>query len=144
YVESFARPGGNITGFVFFEPAMVGKWLGVLKEIAPALLRVGFMVNPEVSPHYQNYFSVFTNVSPRFKVEAISCFVRRASEIEDQMEALARQGGSGLLVAPDTFTALNRQLIAASAARHRIPPSTSFAKRSWPAGSSPTTPSSST
>jgi putative tryptophan/tyrosine transport system substrate-binding protein len=121
YVASFAHPGGNITGFVFFEPAMVGKWLGVLKEIAPALSRVGFMVNPEVSPHYQNYFSVFTNAAPKFKVEPITCFVGRASEIEDQIEALARQGGSGLLVAPDTFTALNRQLIAASAARHRIP-----------------------
>jgi putative ABC transport system substrate-binding protein len=121
YVESFARPGGNITGFVFFEPAMVGKWLGVLKEIAPELSRVGFMVNPEVSPHYQNYFSVFTNVAPKFKVEPIRCFVGRANEIEDQIEVLARQPNSGLLVAPDTFTALNRQLIAASAARHRIP-----------------------
>jgi putative tryptophan/tyrosine transport system substrate-binding protein len=121
YVESFAHPGGNITGFVFFEPAMVGKWLGVLKEIAPALSRVGFMVNPEVSPHYQNYFSVFTGVAPKFKVEAIRCFAGRASEIEDQIKALARQPNSGLLVAPDTFTALHRQLIAAAAARHRIP-----------------------
>jgi putative tryptophan/tyrosine transport system substrate-binding protein len=121
YVASFAHPGGNITGFVFFEPAMVGKWLGVLKEIAPALSRVGFMVNPEVSPHYQNYFSVFTSVAPKFKVEPIRCFAARASEIEEQIEALARLPNSGLLVAPDTFTALNRQLIAATAARHRIP-----------------------
>jgi putative tryptophan/tyrosine transport system substrate-binding protein len=121
YVESFARPGGNVTGFVFFEPAMVGKWLGVLKEIAPPLSRVGFMVNPEVSPHYQNYLSVFTNVASKFKVEPIECFVGRTSEIEHQIEALARVAGSGLLVAPDTFTALNRRLIAASAARHRIP-----------------------
>jgi putative tryptophan/tyrosine transport system substrate-binding protein len=121
YVESFAHPGGNITGFVVFEPAMVGKWLGVLKEIAPALSRVGFMVNPEVSPHYQNYFSVFTGAAPKFKVEAIRCFAGRASEIEDQIKALARQPNSGLLVASDTFTALHRQLIAAAAARHRIP-----------------------
>ena len=121
YVESFARPGGNITGFVFFEPAMVGKWLGVLKEIAPALSRVGFMVNPEVSPHYQNYFSVFTNVAPKFKVEPIRSFANRPSEVEAQIEALARQGGGGLLVAADTFTGLNRQLIAATAARYRIP-----------------------
>jgi ABC-type uncharacterized transport system substrate-binding protein len=121
YVASFARPGGNITGFVFFEPAMVGKWLGVLKEIAPALSRVAFMVNPEVSPHYQNYFSVFANVAPKFKVEPISSFVARASEVEDEIAALARRPNSGLLVAPDTFTALHRELIVASAARHRIP-----------------------
>jgi putative tryptophan/tyrosine transport system substrate-binding protein len=51
YVESFVRPGGNVTGFVFFEPSMVGKWLGVLKEVAPALTRVAFLVNPQTSPH---------------------------------------------------------------------------------------------
>src|SRR5262249_32072155 len=107
--------------FVFFEPAMVGKWLGVLKEIAPALSRVGFMVNPEVSPHYQNYFSVFTDVAPKFKVEPIGCFVGRPSDIDAQIEALARQGGGGLLAAPDPSTALNRQLIAAAAARLRLP-----------------------
>src|SRR5262245_9847256 len=83
--------------------------------------RVGFMVNPEVSPHYQNYFSVFTNVAPKFKVEPIRSFANRPSEVEAQIEALARQGGGGLLVAADTFTALNRQLIAATAARYRIP-----------------------
>jgi len=121
YVESFAHPGGNVTGFVFFEPSMVGKWLGVLKEIAPALSRVGFMVNPETSPHYGNYFAVFINAAPKFKVEPIRCFVQRANEIEDQIKVLARQPDSGLLVAPDTFTALHRDMIAAVAARHRVP-----------------------
>ena len=121
YVESFAHPGGNVTGFVFFEPSMVGKWLGVLKEIAPALSRVGFMVNPETSPHYGNYFAVFTNAAPKFKVEPIRLFVRRASEIENQIEVLAAQPNSGLLVAPDTFTATYRELIAGISARHRVP-----------------------
>jgi len=142
YVESFARPGGNITGFVFFEPAMVGKWLGVLKEIAPALSRVGFMVNPEVSPHYQNYFSVFTNVAPKFKVEPIRSFANRPSEVEAQIEALARQGGGGLLVAADTFTGLNRQLIAATAARYRIPAVYVFREAVLAGGLIPTAPSS--
>jgi len=100
---------------------MVGKWLGVLKEIAPSLSRVGFLVNPETSPHYANYFAVFTDAAPKFKVEPIRSFVGRASEIEDQIAALARQGGSGLLVANDTFTALHRELIAAIPARHRVP-----------------------
>jgi ABC-type uncharacterized transport system substrate-binding protein len=126
YVESFARPGGNVTRFVFFEPSMVGKWLGVLKEVAPALSPIGFMVNPETSPHYGNYFAVFTNTAPKFKVEPIRCFVRQTTEIEEQIEALARQPDSGLLVAPDTFTALHRQLIAAIAARHRVPAVYSF------------------
>jgi len=93
----------------------------VLKEIAPALSRIGFLVNPETSPHYGNYFAVFTDTAPKFKVEPIRSFVRRASEIEDQIEALARQPDSGLLVAPDTFTALHRDRIAAIAARRRVP-----------------------
>jgi len=111
----------SVTGFVFNEPSMVGKWLGVLKEIAPALSRVGFMVNPETSPHYVNYFAVFTDAAPKFKIEPIRSFVGEANEIEDRIAALARQADSGLLVAPDTFTALNRDVIAAAAARHRVP-----------------------
>ena len=121
YVESFAHPGGNITGFVFFEPSMVGKWLGVLKEIAPALSRVGFMVNPKTSPHYESYFSAFTNVASKFKVEPIACFVQGLSEIEDQIEGLARQPNSGLLVANDTFMAIHWDLIARNVARRRVP-----------------------
>jgi putative tryptophan/tyrosine transport system substrate-binding protein len=121
YAESFARPGSNITGFVFFEPAMVGKWLGVLTEIAPALSRVGFMVNPETSPHYGNYFSEFTKAAPAFKVEPIRSFVRQVSEVEDQIRLLARQHDGGLLVAPDTFTAQHREVITQIAARHRVP-----------------------
>jgi putative ABC transport system substrate-binding protein len=121
YVESFAHPGGNITGFVFFEPSMVGKWLGVLKEIAPALSRVGFMVNPKTSPHYESYFSAFINVASKFKVEPIRCFVQGLSEIEDQIEGLARQPNSGLLVANDTFMAIHWDLIARNVARHRVP-----------------------
>jgi putative ABC transport system substrate-binding protein len=64
---------------------------------------------------------VFANVAPKFKVEPISSFVARASEVEDEIAALARRPNSGLLVAPDAFTALHRELIVASAARHRIP-----------------------
>jgi putative ABC transport system substrate-binding protein len=121
YVESFAHPGGNITGFVFFEPSMVGKWLGILKEIAPALSRVGFMLNPSSAPHYENYFSEFSNVTPKFSVEPIGCFVQGLADIEDQIEGLARQPNSGLLVANDTFMAIHWDLITRSAARHRLP-----------------------
>jgi len=121
YVQSVAHPGGNVTGFVFFEPSMVGKWLGVLKEIAPTLSRVGFMVNPQTSPHYENYFSAFTDLAPKFKVEPIGCFVRDVGEIENQIEELVRRTDSGLLVAPDTFMATHWELIAKSVARHRVP-----------------------
>jgi putative tryptophan/tyrosine transport system substrate-binding protein len=121
YVESFVRPGGNVSGFVFFEPSMVGKWLGVLKEIAPALSRVAFMVNPETSPHFASYLAVFANAAPGLKVEPITSMVHSASDIETAIQDLARQPDNGLLVAPDTFMAVNRELIARLAARHRVP-----------------------
>jgi putative tryptophan/tyrosine transport system substrate-binding protein len=103
---------------------MVGKWLGVLKEIAPTLSRVGFMVNPETSPRIILLYSPMLPLN--FKVEPIRSFVQRANEIEDQIAVLARQPDSGLLVAPDTFTAFHRGLIAAIAAQHRMPAVYSF------------------
>jgi ABC-type uncharacterized transport system substrate-binding protein len=114
YVESLRHPGHNITGFVFFEPSMVGKWLGVLKEIAPTVSRIGFMVNPKTSPHYENYFSAFSYLAPNFKIEPIRCFVQSVGDIADQIERLAGQAGSGLLVAPG-------EMIASSTAGHRVP-----------------------
>jgi putative tryptophan/tyrosine transport system substrate-binding protein len=71
YVESLVHPGSNITGFVFFEPSMVGKWLGVLKEIVPSLARIGFMVNPNTAPHYRPYMEAFERAATAFKVEPI-------------------------------------------------------------------------
>jgi len=82
---------------------------------------MGFMVNPDSSPHYGNYLAVFREAAPRLNVEPVTSFVRSAGAIEEQMKALTRQPNSGLLVAPDTFTAQNRELIVTMAARYRVP-----------------------
>jgi putative tryptophan/tyrosine transport system substrate-binding protein len=79
------------------------------------------MVNPKTSPHYENYFSAFSNLAPKFKIEPIRCFVQSVGDIADQIEKLAGQAGSGLLVAPDTFMATHWELIARSTAGHRVP-----------------------
>ena len=113
YVASYPRPGGNITGFTQFEPSMVGKWLEALKDVAPAIVRVALMVNPDTAPLGGTFYSnAFKNAAAN---------VPSASDIETAMAALGRQPDSALIVAPDTFTNINRELIIALAAHHRLP-----------------------
>jgi putative tryptophan/tyrosine transport system substrate-binding protein len=122
YVASFAHPGGNITGFTQYEPSMAGKWLAALKEIAPAIARVALLVNPDTAPLRGTFYArAFEAAAATLAVEPITAFVHSASEIEAAMAALARQPDSGLIVAPETFTTTNRELIVALAARHRVP-----------------------
>jgi putative ABC transport system substrate-binding protein len=122
YIASYSRPGGNITGFTLFEPSMVGKWLAALKEVAPAIVRVALMVNPDTAPLGGTFYSnAFKNAAAKLVVEPIAANVRSASDIETAMAALGRQPDSALIVAPDTFTNINRELIIALAAHHRLP-----------------------
>ena len=122
YVASYPRPGGNITGFTQFEPSMVGKWLEALKDVAPAIVRVALMVNPDTAPLGGTFYSnTFKNAAGKLAVEPIAANVHKASDIETDMAALGRQPDSALIVAPDTFTNINRELIIALAAHHRLP-----------------------
>jgi len=122
FVASFARPGGNITGFTQYEPTMVGKWLGALKEIAPALARVAIVVNPDTAPMRGTfYLREFETAAATFRVEPITSFVRSAGEVEAAVAALGRKPNSGLIVAPETFTTTNRELFIALAERHKVP-----------------------
>jgi putative ABC transport system substrate-binding protein len=122
FVASFARPGGNITGFTQYEPSMVGKWLGALKEITPALARVAITVNPETAPMRGTFFlREFESAASTFRVEPITSFVRSSADIESALAALAEKPNSGLIVAPETFTTTNRELFIALAERHKVP-----------------------
>jgi putative ABC transport system substrate-binding protein len=122
YIASFARPGGNITGLTLFEASLAGKWLGSLKEIAPAVTRVAIMVNPEAAVVRGTlYAGAFEAAARTLTVEPIPAIVHNTGDIETAMAALARQPDSGVIVAPDTFTNIHRDLIVALAARHRIP-----------------------
>jgi putative ABC transport system substrate-binding protein len=122
YVASYPRPGGNITGFTLYEPSLVGKWLEALKEVAPAIVRVALMVNPETAPLGGTFYSnVFKNAAASLAVEPIAANVHSASDIETVMATLGRQPDSALIVAIDTFTNINRELIIALAAHHRLP-----------------------
>jgi putative ABC transport system substrate-binding protein len=122
YVASYSHPGGNVTGFTQYEPSMVGKWLATLKQVAPAILRVAVMVNPDTAVMRGKFYSTaFESAAATLAVEPIAAEVHSASEIETAMAALAQRPGGALIVAPETFTTTNREVIIALAARHRLP-----------------------
>jgi putative ABC transport system substrate-binding protein len=119
-VASLARPGGNITGITHFEPAMAGKWLEALKEVAPRVSRVAFLLHPE-HPAWAGYLDTINATAPSFGVTVVPSGIRDAAEIERAIEAFARQPNGGLLVMPDVVTYVHRELIVTLAARHRLP-----------------------
>jgi ABC-type uncharacterized transport system substrate-binding protein len=106
FVASIARPEGNITGLVSFEPAMGGKWLQILKEVAPATRRVALLHNPQT--HTGQHFQSIEVASQAIGVEAIRVPFRNAAEIEHALGNFAREPNGGLLVLPDNSTNVHR------------------------------------
>jgi len=121
FVSGLARPGGNMTGFTTFEPEMGGKWLEVLKEIAPRVLRVGVMFNPQTQPFHATFLRSIEAAAPLFAVEPITAPVHSAAEIEQAMATLGRNAGGCFIVLPDIFTSANVDVILAWSARHSLP-----------------------
>jgi ABC-type uncharacterized transport system substrate-binding protein len=120
-VSSLAHPGGNITGFLFIDFQMVGKWLEVLKEATPALSRAALMFNPDMSPHYYVYLRSFEAVPRSIAVEMAAAPVRDTGEIEAAIAKLGREPGGGLIVPPDAFTLVHHQLFIRLAQQYRVP-----------------------
>jgi putative ABC transport system substrate-binding protein len=121
FVANFKRPGGNVTGFVVFEASLAGKWLELLKEIAPRLNRIAFLFNPATATYAEFYLNPFKAAAASFAVEAIAAPVRDRSELESVVSAQAREPNGGLIVMPDSFTDLYRAEITSLAARYRLP-----------------------
>jgi putative ABC transport system substrate-binding protein len=120
FVQSLARPGGNLTGFLSLEASITGKWLTMLKEINPRLNRVALMSNPKTIP-YDYYFRPGEAVAPSLGIELVPGRVENPVDIERLIESIARAPGGGLILPPDTTTVVNRDLIVALAARFRVP-----------------------
>ena len=120
FVASLARPGGNATGFTTFEYGMSGKWLELLKEIAPGTTRVAVLRDPAIASGI-GQFGAIQAVAPSLKVELSPVDVRDAGEIESAVTAFARSANGGLIVTPSALTTRYRDLIVALAARHKLP-----------------------
>jgi ABC-type uncharacterized transport system substrate-binding protein len=120
FVASLARPGGNATGFTIFEYGMSGKWLELLKEIAPRVTRVAVLRDPAIASGI-GQFAAVQAAAPSLGVELSPVDVRNAVEIERAVTAFARSGNGGMIVTASTLATRHRNLIIALAARHRLP-----------------------
>ena len=118
---SLRHPGGNITGFTFVESEMGGKWVQLLKEIAPRTERASLLFNPATAPPLQFYLPSIQAAASAFAIQATAAPVQAKDEIEGVIATQARSPGGGLIVMPDAFNAANRELIVALAARYQLP-----------------------
>jgi putative ABC transport system substrate-binding protein len=137
FVANLAQPGGNATGFTIFEYSMSGKWLELLKEIAPGVTRVAVLRDPTVDSGI-GQFGAIQIVAPSLGVQLSPVDLRDAAEIERGVTAFARSGNGGLIVPGASLGIVHRHLIATLAARHRLPAVYSNRATSQPAASSPT------
>ena len=120
FVDSLARPGGNSTGFMLFEYSISGKWLELLKQIAPDVTRVAVLGDTS-TPTGPAQFGVIQAVAPSLRVEVTSLNKRDAGEIERTVTAFARSPNGGLIVTAGGRALLNRELIIKLAALHKLP-----------------------
>jgi putative ABC transport system substrate-binding protein len=121
FATSLRRPSGNITGFTTDNSAQGGKWVEVLKEIAPHTVRVALLFNPDTAAPPKMFMPSILAAASSFGVQASAAPVHAKDEIEGVIAALAVKPGGGLIVTPDPFNAANRDLIIALAARYRVP-----------------------
>jgi putative ABC transport system substrate-binding protein len=119
-VASFARPGGNITGFTSQESSFIGKWLSILKDIAPGITRVMVLYSPD-NPSWIGYLRTIEAASSALRVNVSAAPVKNADEVARQIEPFAREPGTGMIVLPSGFTGFSREQITALAAQHRLP-----------------------
>jgi len=121
FVANFARPGGNITGFTNIEPAMAGKWVELLKEVAPHVSRVALVFSPTMATYAEYYLNSFKAAAAAFSLEPIIAPVRDIPELEAAIFTQSREPRSSLVVMTDTFTSAHRAKITSLAAHHKLP-----------------------
>src|SRR5690242_6020334 len=121
FVASLSRPGGNLTGFTPIENSLGGKWVELLKEIAPRVTRVAMLFDPAMAPFASYYLNPFKAAAASFGMEAIVAPVDDMAELERVVATSAREPNSGLIVMPDAFTIGHHTDITSLAARYRVP-----------------------
>jgi putative tryptophan/tyrosine transport system substrate-binding protein len=120
FVNSLSRPGGNATGFLQFEYSLSGKWLELLKQIAPGLTRAAILWDPAI-PAGIGQFAVIQSVAPSLGVEVIPVNLRDAGEIERAVATFAQSSNGGLILTASALSVVHRNLIVALAVRHKLP-----------------------
>ena len=121
FVASLTRPGGNLTGFSAYEFSTGGKWLDLLKEIAPGLARAAVLFNPDTSPQSKFFMRAVETAASSRSVRAIAVQVGAAADIERAITSFARESNGGLILPTDTYTTLHQKQIVELADRYRLP-----------------------
>ena len=121
FVSSLANPGGNITGFLNIEASVIGKWLTLMREVAPQIIRIGFLFNPQTAPYARYYLDTFRSAASALAIEAVDAPVHSTDEVEAFMTELGREAGAGLVVMSDTSMNVYRKTIYSLAERYRLP-----------------------
>jgi putative tryptophan/tyrosine transport system substrate-binding protein len=121
FVSSLAHPGGNVTGFLNIETSVIGKWLTLIRDIAPHVSRIGFLYNPQTAPYARYYLDTFRAASPTLAIEAIDAPVHSTEEVEAFGTKLGGEAGAGLFVMSDTSMIVYRKTIYSLAERYRLP-----------------------
>ena len=120
FVASLSRPNGNLTGLLQYEEGITGKWLAMLKEIAPNLTRAALLANPRTAA-FDYFLRSAKTLAPSLAIEVVPMPIENANDIERSIEGFAREPNGGLVLPPDTTTVIHRDLIIPLAARHRLP-----------------------
>ena len=121
FVASLPQPGGNVTGFIDMEDSIAGKWLELLKEVAPRIARVAFLFNPATAPFAEYFLNRFKAAAASFAVEAIAAPVRDTSELDSVVAEQAREPNSGLIIMPEAFMNVHRAEVTSLATHYRLP-----------------------
>jgi putative ABC transport system substrate-binding protein len=121
HVQSLSRPGGNFTGFTFIDPALIGKWIGFMREIMPNLARAGLLFDPKTTPYYPAWIREIEAARQSGATELVAMPVDSTSEMETAIAALAQNPGSCLMIGPDPFNVVRIKQIAQLVAQNRLP-----------------------
>jgi putative ABC transport system substrate-binding protein len=121
FVQSLARPGGSITGFGGYDPPIIGKWLQLLKEIAPGMTRIAVIFNPNTAPYAPMFNRVIENAAPSFGMTVTLAPVDSDTALEEAIVILSREPRGGVVSLPDPFIVAHRDVIIAAAARYGLP-----------------------
>jgi len=141
FIANISHPGGNVTGFSFIEPDIVGKWVSLLGDVKPDLSRIALMFNPDTAPYYEGYLRSFKASPHQSSVELTTARVRTIADIEQAIASF--DSGTGLVAAADPYIIRSREAILQKAAQQRVPviaPYRQFAEEGFLMSYGPDTP----
>jgi putative ABC transport system substrate-binding protein len=121
FISNLSHPGGNITGFSFIEPEIVGKWINLLGDVKPDLSRVALMFNPDTAPYYDRYLRSFKALPQHSSVAVDPVHVRSVAEVDLAVAELGREPRTALIAASDPYILTVREAILKAANQHRVP-----------------------